>query len=255
MSKIDDLNDDPDRSRMKRLEDLERTASLGNSSVSQGQTQFIGLLSLLVSGSAKITGELIIDGDGGKLTIIGDVDGHGEFHWDGPAEFTNAERALTVTGPSAFSDPTMAIDATGPVKLDGTTEITKKATLKADLEVTDDGKIIVNGPIPLVLQDGALTVGGGVLTGAGAGISLNTGNAGIETFLGLVRMFAGGETATMGVDGSFDASGDFYARGKTTLYDLLSVRDGIQAEFLPTKVGVSPNLWIDPADGKIYRII
>lgn len=158
MAIIDNLDDDAMTRLIRRVDALEKTAGLGKSSVSEGETQFIGTNSLLVSGSAAVTG---------LLQIFGELDLSGTFVLTGD---TTASGDWTQTG---------SFTLTGPFTLDGDTTMTGNLTATGD--VTLNGPVLINGALGLV---GDVTITGNVTaTGTfifNGPITIN----GISTFVG-----------------------------------------------------------------------
>lgn len=95
-----------------RVDRLEGGAMLENSSISHGRMRFIG-------------GLLLID-SGGRLTVVGHVNGEGDLVWD------------------------------GPWALKGLGEITGDVSITGDLELLDDGSLKVGD---IVIGDGKITTG------------------------------------------------------------------------------------------------
>jgi cytoskeletal protein CcmA (bactofilin family) len=263
MGLIDHLNRTEMQEMRQLVESIVRSAPAGFTSISRGSLRilspegfFVGqAASAMIDGLLKVLGTLEVTGTF-TLSGIGRVAGSftitGPFTVEGKTSMTGN---FTSTGEFTLNGP---FHINGATDLNGTLTVhpSGKITIEGPSPITlENGRVTVSGPIPLVLENGALTVGGGELSGVGAGITMKSGDAGIETLLGLVRLFAGGETATLGNDGSFDVSGDLAARQDLSVAKSLRVGEQIQTSFLPTKVGVSANAHIDPATGMWYRVI
>jgi hypothetical protein len=101
--------DDPFRGAfddiMRRLGDLESSSPLGNTSVTHGQTKFIGEHSLLIDGSGDVVGVLFVQGE---------IDGDGQFTWSGPVNIsgpTNIAGLLEISGVFSVTSPTVAMSS------------------------------------------------------------------------------------------------------------------------------------------------
>lgn len=145
----DNLNDSVFAEIFRRLRIVENVSQLGNQSVTDGQTEFIGLLSLLVSGSGQVTGLWIIDGG---------LEGEGHLGWTGIAAFD---------GPVSITE---TLDVLASTKLQGIVE------LLSDLVVSGGGKILVGSSMKLVPS----VDGGSVEFADGSRLSSSGGTTGIR---------------------------------------------------------------------------
>jgi hypothetical protein len=133
-----------------RLDRLEGGAMLERSSISNGRMRFIG-------------GLLLID-SGGTLTVIGHLNGEGDFVWTGPWAFT------------------------GPGEITGNVDVT------GSLELLDNGSLRVGGVLITPLSGGRIEVGGpgGVVIDGSTG-RVTAGNLNLDpTVSGGAVVFANG---------------------------------------------------------------
>lgn len=135
------------RKLVSRVSRLESGSMLENSSITNGRMRFIG-------------GLLRID-TGGRVEIDGTLEGDGTLDWTGPATF-DGDVKITKT-----------LDVTAATTLRNTLAVKGPATLENDLTVKEAGKITVEGPIPMVLDDAKLKFSsGGTLKGYSGGVVL-----------------------------------------------------------------------------------
>jgi len=143
-----------------RLSKIERNPQLGHSSVSEGQTQFIGeeswslLGSGLVQGLLRILGELGVEG---TLTITGQVNGSGDITWMGT--FTLTDGGTITVG----SGGTITVGSGGKITVEGDIPLTIGPTSAAGLpgvEFSSGGKYIGNvAGSTIVSPDGGALLG------------------------------------------------------------------------------------------------
>jgi hypothetical protein len=111
MGRIDNLNGSETRERARRQRVSERTSELGNTSVTEGETEFIGEESLKVIGSQIVEGRLIVealfvaDGQTHRLTITGDIDLSGDFTVDDNGKITVAGTSPMTIGITSNGRP------------------------------------------------------------------------------------------------------------------------------------------------------
>jgi len=197
-----------------RLSKIERNPQLGHSSVSEGQTQFIGeeswslLGSGLVQGLLRILGELGVEG---TLTITGQVNGSGDITWTG---------TFTLT--------------------DGGT-----------ITVGSNGKIIIAGAVPITLEDGRIKFadgsyvysdGSALAMVASAVLTMTAGSDVNINAQGNVVITATNGDVVVPAPARFFAMGNVHANGEIT------------APNLPSVTGVTPNLYWDQTDKKIKHV-
>lgn len=113
----------------------ERGTPLRSTSVSDGQTRFIGTVSILVEGSGVVTGLWDVDGE---LRVGGMLNGDGTFTWTGPV---NLQGLTTIGG-------TLVVNGTAFVVTSPSVDMGASIVFVKDLTVYDN----------TVVQD-ALTVG------------------------------------------------------------------------------------------------
>ncbi|MDQ1206608.1 hypothetical protein [Microbacterium sp. SORGH_AS_0862] len=152
-----------------RLKTLETTAPVGFTSITRGALRVASAEGLIVEGSARVSGTLIVSGEetvDGQLTITG---------------------TLIVSGNTEISGPTTI---TGTFGIDGNT------TLTGNFTVSEGGEIVIAGATPIRL--GANTAGiaaiglgaseirggdNGVVIDPGSGAAIATGSSGVRIFL------------------------------------------------------------------------
>jgi hypothetical protein len=216
MTKLVNLKSDQLGGVVRRVRRAETTNALDSGSVDNGRTTFRGPLSLVVSGSALVSGLLTVSGSSvvsGLLNVVGQ---------------------LIVSGTQTL---TGIFNANGPWNLAGTGGITGDVsstgvwTQTGTYKVSPGGKIILEGASPVTLgttSDGrpGLEFAGGRLSSASDRIALTSGNA------------------TIGAAPAFAA----------VAFDTKSVvvrADGVYLDNLPTTTQ-SPNLYAD-SSGKLFR--
>lgn len=155
MSHIDNLNDSALRDILTRLRILESMAPVGFTAVTRGALRIASNEGLLVEGSAKVDGWLIVTGTErvtGLLEVLGTLQGSGSIVWTGPASFS---------GDTSIG---------GNLDVTGETTLQALVTLLNDLVVSGAGKIIIEGgPSPITLQNGTLGFGTGAKLEADGG--------------------------------------------------------------------------------------
>jgi len=146
MPAIDNLNKSEFEKLADRVRVLETAPQLSDSSVSIGQTQFIGNESLKVIGSAVVSGWLIVTG---TLKLVGTLLIEG---------VTTITGAFNLSGPATISGET---SITGAVDIEGALKILGEALLDGTLTVGAGGEIKV----------GAMTLSPGEYSGVAGQIS------------------------------------------------------------------------------------
>jgi cytoskeletal protein CcmA (bactofilin family) len=136
----------------KRMNRLERGTPLGSSAVSRGRTRFIGEESIVIEGSGRVSGTLIVDGK---------IDGEGKMSWTGPADF-DGDVKITKT-----------LDVSAETRLRGET------TLEANMNVTNGGKVVVGSVELGITSNGrpGLDFDGATLTEASDRLAMGSGTA------------------------------------------------------------------------------
>ena len=242
MGKILRRNSDERQTVTRRVRRLETRSPLGNTSVTDGQTEFNGEESVAINGSGRVAGVFYVDG---RIVIAG------TFDLDGIGMVTGH---FTVAGPSTFI---------GSVRIEGPQEYVGDSTREGDQVVT--GKTDHEGDIDLT---GDMTVrGGGRVTIDGTTDvvlgKLDNGHAGID--FGNAEMYSDGEylaqtagESTVGVTATFaqvshagngfratasgpELGGVIRATEGQTLYSVLMDGDGklyrSREAFTPTEPG------------------
>lgn len=151
--------------------DLQTMVYGRSSSVTNGQTRFAGNESLLVQGSQKVEGWLVVTGTErvtGTLEILGRLVASGAIEFTGPTSITgdtDITGRLTSSGAVVLNGPTRiagTAEITGETTIGGPTRVAGLMTLDSDLAVRD-GRVLVG---PLILDRG----------GAYGGRLISTGN-------------------------------------------------------------------------------
>lgn len=167
-----------------RIRRLEAGADIGFSSITRGRLRVASNEGLLVEGSSKVEGWLIVTGTErvtGLLEILGELVASGDITLSGTTD---------ITGP---------VDITGAVHIDGTTSLTKTLT------VSSPGKIVVAGVNDATLQDGALSFDtGGKLQAytTGATLQNSTGVSAVRVGNGSTAMVFGGNQVRVETSGT-----------------------------------------------------
>ncbi len=194
----------------RRVGRLENANFLENSSVKNGRLRFIG-------------GLLLID-SGGTLTVIGHLNGDGDFVWDGPW-------ALKGQG-----EITGDVDITGNVTSQGDFTQTGPWYLNGDGDI--QGNADISGILTLLSQ--LLVKSGGKITVEGAG-----GNVTLDSSFSSPRVQLGSAQ----IDGG--ASSFTFTAGLTTIY---FIDNTIRIAAMPTASSVSAMkpVYVDSA-GKFWK--
>jgi cytoskeletal protein CcmA (bactofilin family) len=232
----------------RRLRALEFASNQNNMAVGRGGIRVHGgggitieNGGLVVSGSATISGELIADG---TITMSGTFTATGDVNLNGPTAIagdTTVTGDFTVTGPTALNGTTtVAGDTTvtgvftvnGAMKTTSTLSVEGVTTLKNDLNVTT-GKIVA----------GDVSIDPAYLSGS---LRFANGTYLAATPNGAQLVKSGGGGAVTVSSSQADMSAGSLA------FILNSV--GAYLTGLPTTSNPS-NLYIDPANGRLYRVI
>ena len=160
---------------------------------------------------------------------------------------------ISITGPDGELIGSGTIDWTGPVNLDGDTtisgalDVSGLVSLLSDLLVKAGGQITVEGSIPMQFGASVLGIpgvsftGGGGLVGNGSGAALFGGTA----------VGSGAAVVATGASASLSAGTKVISVDSTRA----KIDGGLQLANMPTRSGVTPNLYMDPTTGIISRVI
>lgn len=218
--------------RLKELERLVRRlltqSPLGFSSITRGSLRVASNEGLIVEGSAKVSGWLIVTG---TERVVGRLEGSGTFDWTGPMYLRGAQN---ITGDVTF---TGHLTVTGPWTLVGAGEITGDVDLTGDIRVLSGGRILVGDMIIDPSGGGSVTFPGGAEVSAdpGGGIRMIQGTNRVYVGSGLVSLQYG--TRSWSVSGSGHRMGG--------------------AETIPSSLaGGAPagTLW-SSTSGDVYRVV
>lgn len=191
----DNPNDSMIPEILRRLRDLETASPVGFTSVTRGALRVASNEGLLVEGSAKVSGWLV---------VTGTLKGTGTFDWSGDLILSGSQH---VTGPTVFDGSLRVngpIDVYGAWKLIGNGEIQGHAKVTGTWELVGDGQVqgnvvitgsvdvnspgrirITGGSSPATLEDGRLSFGtGGV-------VEADTTNGGVRLSVGTNRVYVG----------------------------------------------------------------
>lgn len=206
---IDNLKSEQLGGVVRRIRRVEATNSLDSASVDNGRATFRGLLSLVIQGSALVSGLLTVAGQlvvSGTQTLTGILTATGTTNLNGPVNIAGTQ---TVTG---------VLNVNGPWNLAGTGGITGNVsstgvwTQTGTYKVNGAGKIIIDGTDPMTLgqtsagrpgiqfSTGAQVVGtatGAQLTNAaGNGFAYAADTVGLQRGSKSVEVTASGVTVT-----------------------------------------------------------
>lgn len=212
---VDNLNASRDREVVRQQNRLNRAAPGGFQSVSRGASRFVGNESLLVEGSQKVTGWLI---------ITGTLKGVGTFLWEGALSIVGP---LTVTGASIFHN---------------TLRILGLTTLENSLTVKTGGKIVVEGDVPVTLGKTAEGLSGlewsvGAINSDGTAVSMRSSGGSYVSVRNTTASMVSGINRVEVTSSGTTTAGPIYI------------------ENLPAVSGVVSNLYIDPVTLRLKRII
>jgi hypothetical protein len=171
MSRIDYIDRGEFEDLMRRLRALETASPLEHSAVSNGRLRFIGGLLLMEANS--------------RLTVIGHVNGEGDFVWDGPW-------ALKGDG-----------EITGDVGVTGSIEILDEGVIKVGNVLIEDGKISAgNVTIDPDVDGGVVDFGGGRRVHAASGfLGVYDGDNFVVFNSSGITLYAGDRSVTVGAAG------------------------------------------------------
>lgn len=243
MGQIDHLGGGQEMADLvRRIERLERAAPVGFSSIGRGALRVYSAEGLIVEGSARVSGQLIVTGtervDGtlrvdGHLIVAGDMDitgptvMSGTFTLDGD---TTINGKVVITGDMDITGETFI---TGKLHIDGDTDVT------GDMKVTGGGEITVEGASPMKIGVTGLGLpgvefasGGGVSSQTGGARLYGSGGSYVGAFSGEAIVGAGSGIVRVGSEGT-RVTGNFISA-------------------LPPKLGAPANVHVD-ASGKFWR--
>ncbi|RFA12171.1 hypothetical protein B7R22_17230 [Subtercola boreus] len=245
------------------VESIVRSAPAGYTSISRGGLEIRSPEGFYVGGAAsavidgllqvlgrlELTGVFILTGD---TTASGNWVQSGSFRLTGP--FT-VEGATSMTG---------NFTSTGEFTLTGAFHINGATDLNGTMTVFPSGKIIIDGPTPMVIENGQISLGSAQLSAGvlgGMTISIAGGPAIGVSLLGFAAMTAGGESAGIGATGLFQVTGksafnnDVETAKDLEVGGLIRGNHGLQVTFMGQKSGVTPNIWRDPIDGTFWEVV
>lgn len=242
MAGLDDLSAGGMADLVRRVEKLERSPQLGNTSVSRGQTQFIGTLSILVSGSGKVTGTWFIDG---ALEGEGTLGWSGSAAFDGPVDITDTLDVLAATTlqGDVSLESNLSVKAGGKITVEGSPQIAlASAGGTATLQFSDGPRLWSNGAAAIL--DLGSTSGPRVVVAPG-GVSMTSPNG---TYV--VQANNTNTDLRAPVGGGYIT---LHSGGASVNMPLLVNNATVTMASLPTKAGAVANLHVDGA-GKLWRI-
>lgn len=222
----DNPRDPQMRDILKRLKKVEVGSFLGYSSISEGSLEVRSNEGLLVDGSAKVNGWLVVTG---TERVTGRLEGSGTFDWTGPM---NLKGAQSVTGPTTFTgkvDINGNVDINGPLNVLGTWKLTGNGDIAGNVNLTGD---------MAVKSGGSITVQGG------------GGNVTLSSTYGSPRINLGGAQIDGGSSFTFTA-------GTNTVY----FKDGtVRIAGMPTVMqssypGSFPGAVVADTSGRLYRVV
>lgn len=165
MALRDNLDDDAIKDIIRRIRILENGAPVGFTAITRGQLRVASNEGLLVQGSAKVEGWLVVTG---TANVVGTLQGSGAIIWSGPASFsgdTDIGGTLNVGASAHF---------TGNTTIGGSLVVNGAAQLNSDL-VLAGGRIVGGG---MVIQSGQIAfIGGGVIQESGGSFLISPSSA------------------------------------------------------------------------------
>jgi len=212
MGRINNLDEDPMAEVMRRLKALERAAPVGFTEISRGALIVSSLEGLIVRGSASVTGTL---------------KGIGKFLWNGAVELTST---LLVTAEAKFQGATTiqnTLDVTAETVMRGATNI--KNTLDVEAATRLRGETTLEKNMTLTGVGAKITVGSMEISTQAGGYGQLSSPTNI--YLNAPFVMAAGVVTTIGnvnVGGELAVNSKVFLRG------------------LPTKSGVTANVYLDP---------
>lgn len=170
------------RAMKKEIKRLQSSSMLENSSITRGRMRFIG-------------GTLRVD-SGGRVEIVGFLQVEGQTNIIGPVTIAGT---LNITGNTSVTGTfttTGQVNLNGPTDINGTTEINGDTSITGALDLTGQmlvrsagGRITIEsdqtGRPPIVIEDGAFTIGISQIFGDESGLRLNAAEGGVTSGLTL----------------------------------------------------------------------
>jgi hypothetical protein len=249
MAKFDNLNDSQVPDLLRRIERLERASPVNNTAIGRDGIEVYdgGVINisnggLNVVGSGTFTGTLYANGtvaftgtftQSGPSTFTGDTSLNGPTHINGATDITGNTTVtgdMTSTGTFTNNGPT---NLNGATKTTGTLSVEGVTTLKNDLNVTAGGKIAA----------GAVTIDPSYLSGS---VKFSNGSSVAATPNGAQMVKSGGGAVTVSsgqADIGIPGGGAVIADGS-----------GVAVTGIPTTSSPA-NVYIDPASGRLYRVV
>lgn len=241
---IDNPHDDQIAEIFSRLDAVENLAQLGNSSITRGALRVASNEGLLVEGSAKVSGWLV---------VTGTLKGTGTFDWSGDLILSGSQH---VTGPTVFDGSLRVngpIDVYGLWKLIGNGQIQGNVVITGNVDVNSPGRIrITGGPSPATLEDGRMSfgTGGQVLADTSVGgVKLEAGDAVVNAG-SVASMRKGGTSIIVGANGvTINPVGDGPIDFLGTVY--------FDRSTIPTVsvAGLPPDIVMIGGDGSLKRTV
>lgn len=201
----DDLGASALQRVFNELRELRVKVNAGFSSITRGALRIASNEGLLVEGSAKVSGWLVVTG---TARVVGLLEGSGTLDWTGPVNLAGAQ---TVTGPTTFNgtwklagngEITGNVTSTGTWtqngiwRFNGDGDITGDVDVSGNISVWSQGKITVTGgSSPATLQNGKMSFG------TGGSVEADTGVGGVRLLAGDAVVNAG-STASIRKGGS-----------------------------------------------------
>jgi NDP-sugar pyrophosphorylase family protein len=243
MVKTNNLRDTVAVRNQKKLAKLAKQAPLESSAVNNGRTRFIG-------------GQLV--GEAGAQQIW-----HGDAFFDGDVRITFS---LTVGGSTTIGGNTIiggSVQIVDNLDVSAQTMLRGLTTLMNDLNVLSGGKIVIDGPVPFTLQNGAILFANGTeISGGAFGIRMAGPGSTITAGSSIAGIAAAGNYVTVDSDGvrtggHLRAEGSFQVVEETILQGPVTFQDAVAyAVGWPTVVGkgLPPGtVWADlDDDNRLY---
>lgn len=143
-----------------RVDRVENGAPLRSTSVTDGHTRFVGEESLIVEGSARVTGTLVVSG---IERVTGILDVEGTLRADGVIELNGP---TTISGDADITgDTTIA----GQTRLTGSLSVAEGGSVRVgEMTITEAQGGAIEAPLQIVLKSSIVEVQSGIHVEQGA---------------------------------------------------------------------------------------
>ncbi len=242
MVRRNNLRDSLDVRQARQVRKLAKMKPLESSGINQGLVKFFG-------------GYLV--GEAGAKQ-----EWHGDALFDGNVHITYA---LEVEGNTVIGG---TVSITESLTVSAETILQGLTTLLNDMVVAAGGKIVIDGPIPFTLQNGAILFSNGTeITGDGDRIAMRAAGSAVTVGPSAAAIRAGDVTFTLDTERAtltgklrVDGEAQFIERvvhqGPVEFQDSATFSGEVAFDNLPlAPAGSTSNAWVRPSDGALHQIV